>query len=774
MRGVANLRGRGGVNKMTELKFVGQRLVRVDAIEKATGKAMYLDDYAFPRMLCGRILRSPVPHARIRRIDTSKARRLAGVKAVITGDDLPDLRYGAYVKDTPVLTKDKVRFVGEPVAAVAALDEDVAAEALELIEVEYEELTPVFDPLGASEPGVPLIHENWKDYAVVFEAIREGNLCSRTIFQDGDIEQGFRRSDEVFENTFVTRHVHQCHLEANGAIASVDASGRVTVWTTTQSVHLNQIRISEGLGIPMNKIRVIGTKVGGGFGAKIEPTVQPVCVALAQRTFRPVKIVLTREEEFTSMRPRHGSVIHIKTGVTREGLILAREVNIIYDTGAYADDGPGIAAFGGLMSLGPYRVPNYRIDSRCVYTNKVPTGAFRGFGNPQCTFAFESQMDIIAKELGIDPLELRLKNACENGDRSVGGIVMRSVGVKECLKKAAEEAGWGKPRAQNRGVGMACMQHISGVLSSSATVRINDDGTATVSTGTIDIGQGSDTILIQIAAEELGIPADQIALITADTDATPYNWAMSASRTTYTVGNAVKAAAADAKQQLLELAANVLEANPADLYIEEGKVKVKGSPGKGIAVRELGAISNWAMGGPIVGKNSFMVSGHVYDPAKVKGMPFGTFAGFIFGAHVVEVEVDPETGNVRVVKGVAAHDVGRAVNPTTVEGQIEGGFAQGVGFALFEEMMFEKGSVINPNLLDYKIPTAMDLPKVRALIVEETEPTGPFGAKGVGEPGLVATAPAIANAICDATGVRLYELPMNPERLQRALSSSER
>lgn len=757
------------------LNIVGKRIPRVDAVEKATGGAKFLDDYSFSNMLIGKILRSPYPHAKILNIDTSRALKLPGVKAIVTAGDLPEGRYGAYVKDQPVLARGRVRFVGEPVAVVAAIDEDVAKDALKLITVEYEELQPVFDPIEAMASDAPIIHEKLQDYIAVYDAVRYGNVCSKITFKEGNIDEGFSKSDFVLENTFKTPHVHQCYLETWGAIADWDASGRITIWTTTQSPHVTQIRTSEALHIPMNKIRVIGTRVGGGFGGKVEPTVQPICVVVAKKAKRPVKIVLDREEDLLATRPRHASQVKIKDGVTKNGLLMARSIEVIYDTGAFADDGPGVAGFGAMMSLGPYKIPNYHIDSYAVYTNKLPTGAYRGFGNPQVTFAYESHMDMLAGKIGMDPLELRIKNACENGDKSVGGIVMPSVGIKECLRKAAETAGWGKHPKKNRGMGIASLQHISGVLSSSAIVRINEDGTAMVSTGAVDIGQGSDTALTQIAAEGLELPFEDVTLIAADTASTPYNWAVAASRVTYTAGNAIKIAADDAKRQLLELASKQLGAAVEQLFIKERKVISRETPEKCISIRDLGAISHWVTGGPIIGKGSFMVEGHKHDPEKVKGFPFGTMAGFIFGAHVVEVEVDEETGNVQIINAVAAHDVGKAVNPIGVEGQINGGFVQGVGYALTEEMIFDKnGKVVNTNFLDYKIPTFMDVPMIHPLIVEEKDPTGPFGAKGVGEPGLVATAPAIANAIYNAIGIRFKELPMKPEKIWKALLEKEK
>ena len=753
-----------------ELAIVGKSVVRRDALEKATGQAIYLDDVSLPRMLYGKVLRSKYPHAKIKRIDTSRARALLGVKVVITGDDLPDGRHGPFIKDTPILAKGQVNYVGEPIAAVAAVDEETAKAALSLIEVEFEQLPPVLDPIAAMRDDSPLVHENPLGYAAVFPARRWGNVCSHTTFRLGDVERGFREAHHIFEDSYTTQEVHQAYLEPHGAVASFDASGKVTVWATTQSVFRHQASISETMLIPASKIRVIGTRVGGAFGGKVEAIAPPIAVALAQKAGRPVKVVFTREEELTGTKPRHPSYVRVKTGVKKDGTIIAKQVMFVADTGAYADDGPGVTGFGAMCSMGPYKIPNVLIDGYCVYTNKTPCGAYRGFGNPQVTFASESQMDAIAETLGIDALEFRLKNASENGDVNAAGQVMPSVGVKECLRKAAEAIGWGNPpSAPNRALGISCMMHESAVLSASSQVRFNQDGTWAVHTAASDLGQGSDTVLSQIAAEELGVPLEDINIITQDTDATPYNWAVAASRTTYTMGNAVRLAAIDAKQKLRQLAAEVLEANPADVVISNREAHVEGSPERKLSFFELAAISHWVKGGPIIGTSSFVVSEPPYAPGTAQGFPFGVLAGWIFGAHVVEVEVDPDTGLVQVLRVAAAHDVGKAVNPRLVEGQIQGGFAQGLGYALFEEIVRDNGKVVNPTFVDYRIPTAMDVPRATPIIVEEHDPTGPFFAKGVGEPGLVATAPAIANAIYNATGVRIKDLPITSERLRKAI-----
>ncbi len=775
-----------------EFSYVGKNVPKIDSLEKALGKAIYINDMTFPGMLHGKILRSPYPHARIAQIDVSQARRVAGVEAVITAEDLPGGLYGPFIKDEPVLARTKVRYIGEPLAALAATDIDAAEEALSLIKVDFEELPAVFDPIEAMKPDAPVIHEDLKNYFCVFPAIQEGNICSKTTFSEGDVEKGFHEADVAIEETFKTHMVHQSYIEPSGAIAKMDVSGRFTVWSSSQGIFITQGRISESLKIPMSKIRVIAPRVGGGFGGKIETHVQPICVALAQKTDKPIKIILTREEEFTATRPRHPAVMRCRLGLKRDGKIVAKEMISIFDSGAYADDGPGVTGFGSLMAKGPYRVPNLKIEGYCVYTNKVKTGAFRGFGNPQTGFASESLMDMAAREIDMDPLEFRLKNALDPGDKSLGGQELKSVGIKECLTKAADAIEWsrekkGEPlpsrrgwkfswdrpelKGKYRGRGIASIQHISGLLTVSAIVRINEDGTVSMQVGTMDIGQGVDTIFCQICAEELGVPMDEISIVTGDTDAAPYAWATSASRLTYTGGNAIKRATEDAKEQLLDLAANQLGVEKEALEIAHKKVFVRDQKKKSLTFRDLGAISCWVTGGPIVGKESFMVEEPAFDRSGFQGFPFGTMTAYIFAAQAAEVEVDVETGEVHVLRGAAAHDVGHAINPQNVEGQIEGGYVQGLGYALTEETTFDGGKVINPSFADYKIPPAVDVPPLKSIIVEAYDETGPFGAKGVGEPGLVGVAPAVANAIYDAIGVRITELPMTPEKILRKMKS---
>lgn len=755
--------------------WVGKSVPRIDARPKVTGQAIYINDMVLPGMLIGKILPSPWAHARILRVDTSQAKKLPGVKAVITSADLPDTRVGVFIKDMPVMARNKVRFRGEPVAAVAAADEFVAEEALELIRLEGEELPPVFSAEEAMEPGAPLIHEEVEKYFAGFPARKYGNVATHTTFSWGNLEQGFKEADQIFEEEYSTGLVHQGYIETTGAVATADGAGKITAWASTQSPHLCRMRVAEGLLLPESKIRIISVPPGGAFGGKEDLFFISIAASLAQRAGRPVKIILSRQEEFFMMRPRHAAKIRVKSGVRRDGALTARKVEVVLNTGAYSDQGPGVCGSATSRAGGPYRVPHFQADGYCVYTNQPISGAYRGYGAPQVSFAVESHMDVIAEALGMDPLELRLKNCLETGDPRWDGRPYTSAGLKDCLIKVAKASRWHypEPAKDNRGKGVAVVQHISGTLTSGALVRINQDGTATVCTGSVDLGTGSATILAQMAAEELGLPLEDLEVVMGDTDATPYDWSTSASRTTFVSGHAVKAASADAKSQLFNLAASELEANPQDLESQNRRIFVKGSPEKGLTFRQLGSISHWRKGGPIIGRGTYVVEQATLDPEKVKGLAMRGFAAPNFGAQGVEVKVEEETGLIQVTHLWAAYDCGTPINPVNVEGQIEGAFAQGLGYALFEKMHLEAGKVLNPNLADYKLPTALDVPGQEVVLVDVHDPTGPFGAKAVGEGGLVPTAAAIANALYRACGVRLRELPLSPEAVLKALKARQ-
>ena len=764
---------------MEDLFVVGKGIPRVDAREKVTGKALFGTDVKFTGMLYGKVLRSSLPHARILHVDTSRAERMAGVKAVVTGKDLK-ATYGICIQDQPYYCFDKVRYLGDPVAGVAATDEDTAEEALDLIRVEYEELPAVFDPVEAMGEGAPIIHEKLGEYwhGPAFFPEPGTNVCNHFKLRRGDVEEGFRRSDYVSEDTFRTQMVQHCHIEPHATVVQVDSSCRILIWSNTQHPYPCLRELSRSLGLPMHQIRIVVTHVGGGFGGKAALKLEPLCyvLALKVRNNRPVKITQTREEEFYATTVvRHPSLITVKSGVKKDGSLSARKIRMVFDTGAYAELGPVVTRNSGLSSNGPYNVPNMHVDSSCVYTNKTVGGAFRGLGIPQMMWAVDSQMDILAGMVGMDPVEFRLKNAVELGSTTATGQVLKtSVGIKECIRKAADAMDWqNRKRERGRGKGIGIMHKMTVTpASSSAIIKVNEDGSAEVQASTVDMGQGSNTVLAQIAAEELGLRAEDVRVVSPDTDLTPYDHGTSSSRSTFFMGNAVKAAAADAKRQLLELASEHLEANPLDLEVHEGIIRVKGSPDRAIRVRDVpkGGSYLTGRGTPIIGRGTSTVPDATpLDRETGQGAMPAVF--WMYAAQAAEVEVDEETGKVRVLKIASAHDVGKAINPAACEQQIEGALGIGIGATLMEEIKFDGGKTTNPNFVDYKMATAMDMPEMVPLMVETIHDRGPYGAKGLGEPALAATAPAIANAIYDAVGVRIKELPITPDKVLKALKA---
>lgn len=749
---------------------VGKSVHRIDALEKATGRAVYGDDIQFPGMLHGKILRSPHAHAKIRRIDISEAEKLPGVKALVTGAQAA-FRGGEAIRDQPFLAVGKVRFVGEPVAAVAAETEQIAEHAIELIKVEYELLSTVFDAVDALKPGAPLIHEELHTYAhmPIVSPVPNTNICAKFEFNHGDVESGFKQADCVFEDTFAFPSGHHCQIEPFMAIAQADISGRVTIWVPNDAPHRLRKDLADAMGVPFERLRVITPPyMGGGFGGKGGLKVEMVCIALAMRTdCRPVKILLTREETFTSTLMKHAAVVTVKTGVRKDGTIVASHAKLIYNTGAYAEKGPTVTLHGCESGVGPYKIPNAKVEGYCVYTNRPVAGALRGYGLPQSSFAHESLIDMIAEKLRMDPLELRLKNALEEGSiNPTRGDVLTSVGLKECLLKAAKEIEWGKPRSPNRGVGIACEYKATKTPSGSAAfVKVEQDGSVSVITSSVEVGQGIKTVLAQITSEELGVPLDRITVTAPDTDYTPFDASTTASRATFHMGNAVRLAAKDAKEQIFKLASAALGVNPEVLEAANGEVRVRGGSRK-MTISEA-IRSRYKAGLTVLGRGS-------YYP-EIQGTMFSARSVFyMYGAQAVDLEVDPETGKIQVIKVAAAHDVGKAINPMMCEGQIEGGVVQGMGTAIFEEVKYDhEGTMINPNFRDYKIPTASDAPKIVPIIVEATHDEGPFGAKGLGEMTLVSTPTAIGNAIYNAAGVRIKELPITQEKLFNLLKEKD-
>jgi 4-hydroxybenzoyl-CoA reductase subunit alpha len=754
---------------MKAYSLIGKRLPRVDAWEKVTGKALYTDDISVPGMLCGMILRSPLAHARIVRIDTKKAMKLPGVKAVVTGEDTAKMKYGVisrsakYMDEYP-LAVDKVRFIGEEVAAVAALDPDVALEALDLIAVEYEELPAVFTPEEAMKPGAPQIHDH-----------APGNISREFHIHEGDVEKAFLECDLVREDTFTTQSAIHAYMEPRAALASWDLSGKLTIYTSTQTPYYVQQHLGLTLGMNPDNIRVIKPFVGGGFGGKSDglSAVEFCAALLSIHARRPVKLVCSRDEEFVAARRKHPTEITMKTGVKKDGTIVARHCRAILDGGAYCSLGPLTTVLIGTFQTLPFRFEHFRYDGYRLYTNKPPCGAMRGHGGPQVHFAQDVQLDMMAEALGLDPLEMAVKNGLKTGDRSAAGFNIVSSGFRECLEKVSTMTGWQEKRLAREknpkkayGIGLGCGGFPSGAgfyfnrttsAQSSVIIKAAEGGGLSVLTGASDIGQGSDSVVTQIVAEVMGLSPEDIHLTSADTELTPPDMGTYSSRVTVAAGNAALNAANLLKEEVFKVVAEELEANPEDLMAKDGKVFVEGSPdiffSFSDAVKRYQKKNN---GAPLV------VTGSYSSPDKLSPT-------YSFGAYVCEVEVDLRTGKVKLLRMTVAHDCGQPLNPMSVEGQIEGCISMGMGYALSEQLSFDGGQTLNPSFLGYTIPTANQMPDIPITHVITDDPRGPFGAKETGEGSLDPTTPAIANAIYNATGIRIMDLPITPEKILKKL-----
>jgi CO/xanthine dehydrogenase Mo-binding subunit len=759
------------------MNAVGSSPPRLEAADKTTGRARYADDVRLPGMLHAAVQTSVHAHARIVGYRLDAARAIPGVHAIVTGADLAGSRYGGIVKDETMLARDKVRYVGEPVAAVAAVDAETALRAAAAIEVDYAPLPAVFSPDAALARGAPILHEDFAHYIKTVDGGGRGNVVFESAVLEGDVDRAFAECDAIVESTFETQAQQHVYLETNGCVADVDAGGRITLYATCQSVHHLQQRVAEELAEPMARIRVVATRVGGGFGGKHASNLHSIAAWLARAARRPVKLVLSRMQDFEMQRSRHPARIRMKTGARADGTILARDVRITLDGGAYADESPAVLAFALLMSRGPYRIPNVRAHGQVVYTNKLRAGSFRGFGNPQATFAGESQIDDLAARLGIDPLELRLRNALRPNDTAFGGQPVPSCVLREALTRVrdAQHAAPALPPRGGcrRGVGFAAMSHISGLMGTAATVQLRADGSIALATGCVDLGQGADTAMVQICADLLGVPIERVSYAQQDSDVSPYNWKTAGSRSTYMTGRAVAVATTELRKRMIDHAAQLMECAAADLELQPGgAIGLKGVP-KTVSFKDVALHSLFRSGGPIAATHGFVFDGPGFDPkrASLHRLAFANLGIYTFGAHCVEVDVDTATGEVDVRRAWCAHDVGRAINPLACEGQIQGGFVQGLGYALTEAMHWnEDGWLTTVTLADYKIPGVLDVPaEIQPIVLEDPDPSHPVGAKGIGEPSLVGAAPAIANAIRNATGARLLALPMTPERVLDAL-----
>ncbi len=755
--------------------LIGKRVPKLDAPEKATGASKYVHDIELPRMVHGKILYAGRPHARIVSIDTTRARARHGVRAVITAADVPSTPFG-FGKDNFALKGEKVTCRRDEVAAVAADTPEIAEEACGLIDVKYEDLPEVFTAEDALAADAPVIHEQWKD-----------NVRVKYNYSHGDVVDGEAESDVVVEGTFnLHRVTHGC-IGPCGIIAEFDSGGRLTVHSLTQVPFLYRNDLAKIVGMPAESIRIKQTVICGGFGSKLDIyPYDPICVFLARAAGRPVRLLFDREEEFFASPFRQPATITMRSGARKDGTLTFRDVDLLLDNGGRTSWGATtpwimIRSFSSL-----YRVPHVKVFGRVVYTNNPYAGAFRGYGNPQATLAIESQIDEMAEALGIDPLEMRIRNSLEPGETTGQGMTITSCGQRECLQNAAEKAGWKEKRKSLpaeagdhtvRGIGMASLFHVGGGAKiyrsdgCGTILKIDDFGRVTLISGSSEIGQGSETVLAQIAAKELGLPLESIHVINNDTDLTPWDVGVHASRTTFIAGNSALRAARAAREKILAAASKLFERPAEEMALADGNVVMARTS------EVLGSIPKVIRSLHFSGKHEMMVTADYYEPpskaenAEYKGNISPTYS---FATQVAEVAVDLDTGVVRLERLTSSFDVGKVINQLAIEGQVEGGVLQGMGYALSEDMKFADGKLLNPNFTDYKMPTTTDLPELVNDFVESNDPDGPYGAKGIGEAPLIPVAAAIVNAVYNATGVRFTELPLTPERVFAGLRAARK
>jgi CO/xanthine dehydrogenase Mo-binding subunit len=769
---------------------VGKSVPRVDAYAKVTGSATFADDIQFgPGLYYGRLVRSPYAHALVKGIDASKALAMPGVKAVVTGLDVPN-NIGLYLVDRPIFARERVRYVGEPVAGVVATSEEIAVEAAQLVAVEYEELEAVFDPFEASRPDAPLLHPNLSTYQVAnFIFPQPGtNISEHFKLRRGDVDAAWPQCAAVVEGEFRLPQIQHVPIEPHVAVGLWEQSDQVTLWTCSQSPFAQRDLIAQSLRIPHGNLRVVSPYVGGGFGGKAGISMEVCAVVMAHAVKgHPVKLRMTREEEFVGTSVRQSLVARTKIGCDAEGDLLAMETQYYFGGGAYNDYGVNIARAAGYSCTGPYLIPNVKGDSYCVYTNQPIGSAMRGFGMPEIHWGIEQIMDQLAEKIDMDPAEFRRRNCVRSGATILTGMQMLPIDLVACIDRATEAIAWGKKEKasaphKKRGKGIAIMWKAPAMPpnpGSAAIVRFNEDATVNVSIGAQDLGQGAFTVVSQMAAEVLGVPYEWVRIsVPVDTRYSPYEWQTVASRITWSTGNAVKAAALDARRQILEIVAQRWGEDPDNLDIKDGVVfsyqTEEEQPLKGMVVYGLPNenYEGWK-GGPIIGQGKFM-------PTYVTNLDFETGQGtravvhYTVGAQAVDLEVDTETGEMEILKIASVYDVGKAINPDLILTQIEGGAVHGMSSA-YEALRFdEKGRPLNPNLVDYRIATAMDIPhEIHGDFVETPLEDGPWGARGVGEHVMVPTAPAMANALYSALGIRFNELPLSAEKVYLALQERQ-
>jgi CO/xanthine dehydrogenase Mo-binding subunit len=742
----------------TSFSAIGQPVTQEEGPEKVSGKALYAADLLLPGMLWGKVLRSPYAHAHILRIDTARARQVPGVHAVLTGQDLPDRRVGRLLRDIPVLARDRVLFVGEKVAAVAAETLEAAEEALALIDVSYEELPPVFDPEEAMHSLAPTLHPQMASYQGLPQPVATvNNVFAHNSWSKGDIAEGFSAADRIFEHTFRAQLMHQGYIEPHACVVHIDDYGRAQVWANNKGPFMLREQLAAVWSLATEQINVNPTSIGGDFGGKGSFMDVPLCYYLALHSGRPVKMVMDYIQELMAGNPRHPALITLKTGVTRDGRILAHQVRVVFNSGAYGAFKPRVYIRGADHSGGPYHIPHVHIDSYMVYTNNVPCGHMRAPGKPQVAFALESHMDMIARELGLDPYAFRLQNILKDGDVNPVGEKLQHIRAEETLRQAAEAIDWGHTDKQaNVGRGLAIADQLQGAGQSTASVTIDASGQVNLYMSLWDTGTGAHTIMRQIVAETLTLPPQQVRLVMQDTDAVPYESGPGGTRVTYTSGQAAFGAAKDLRDKLLAVAAELLEGPLESIQLSQGRFVLAGNPSRTLSMPEVVAQA-------ISGSGSLLRG----DMSVTSTPPHVTS----FCAQAAEVEVDPDTGQVTVKKMVTVHDVGMILNPLTHQGQIEGGMMQGFGYALMEELLTAEGQISTLSLGEYKIPTIKDIPELVTVLLEPGQGSAPYQSKGIGESSNTPVAAAIANAVCDAVGVRIMDLPLTAEKVFTALQA---
>jgi putative selenate reductase molybdopterin-binding subunit len=737
-------------------KSVGKSVPRFEGAEKVTGKTRYAADIDIPGALWAKILRSPLPHARIVGVDTSNAAQLRGVHAVISGADIPPVLTGLRMKDMPVLAHDRVRFVGEPVAAVAADSPEIAEEALNLIDAQYEELPFVTDPLEAIRPGAPLLHDNPAAYKNAPERSTElPNVQSLGLWSNGDVEAGFQKATQIFEHTFRTPLGFHAYIEPHACAVRIGTGGEIEIWASNKSPFGLRDRLARDLNLDAKKIKVHILPVGGDFGGKTSVIEAPICYFLAERTGKPVKLVLNYAEELAAAAHRHPAVITLRTGVDSDGKLCALQAKAIFSGGAYA----ALKANAEVTVQGPrrvasyYRIPAIQVETLCAYTNQVSCTQTRTPGSPQMVFAMESQIDIIARELAMDPVAFRRKNLLNDGDPSPFGQKLQNILAHETLDKAVDASGWKKPKSKNVGRGVAVYERPSGAGRSGAAITIEADGKVTVLVGVPDVGPGIHTVVQQIVSEVLEADRERVTVRVEDTDSSPYDSGTGGSKSTNSVGRAGYQAASEIKEKIISLAAARIGCRPDEIKAEKGRYIAPGR--KGMSFQEVMRIAVEDNGGPITHLS-------VYEPSRA--------AITSFAAQVAEVEVDPITGQVKVNKLTTVHDAGRVLNHLTYQGQVDGGVVTGLGFALMEDNPMVDGKIATVNLGEFKIPTAADVPELTTLLMESAAGPAPYEGKAIAEIPNVPTAAAVANAIADAVGVRLFDLPLTSEKVYAELN----